>query len=41
MAFRERSPSEQQIVLQGMKALADGRETEDREFQTKVRESGS
>jgi hypothetical protein len=36
MAFAELSPSEQQIVLQCMKAIADGPEIEDWEFQTRL-----
>jgi len=36
MAFAELSPSEQQIVLQCMKAIADGSEIEDWEFQTRL-----
>jgi hypothetical protein len=36
MAFAELSPSEQQIVLRCMKAIADGPEIEDWEFQTRL-----
>ena len=37
MAFAELSPSEQQIVLEFMKAIADGPEIEDWEFHTRLR----
>jgi hypothetical protein len=36
MAFKELSPSEKEIALQCMKAIADGHEIEDREFQTRL-----
>jgi hypothetical protein len=36
MEFAELSPSEQQIVLQCMKAIADGPEIEDWDFQTRL-----
>jgi hypothetical protein len=36
MAFAQLSPSEQQIVLQCMKAIADGPEIEDWEFHTRL-----
>ena len=36
MAFTELSPSERRIVLQCMKAIADGPEIEDWEFQTRL-----
>jgi len=36
MAFKELSPSEKAIVLQCMKAIADGPEIEDWEFHTRL-----
>ena len=36
MAFKELSPSEKEIVLQCMKAIADGPEIEDWEFHTRL-----
>jgi hypothetical protein len=36
MAFAELSPSEQQIVLQCMKAIADGPEIENWDFHTRL-----
>jgi hypothetical protein len=36
MAFKELSPTEKEIVLQCMKAIVDGPEIEDWEFQTRL-----